>query len=78
VAYNNNSLKGFGSDVTPATKITTDSINLRTRYRDYSSDDIQIQADLQNITDIKDVTNTLLFVVETYRYGQDSILYTNK
>ncbi|MDN5124827.1 TonB-dependent siderophore receptor [Aliarcobacter butzleri] len=78
VAYKNNSLKGFGSEVTPATKITTDSINLRTRYRDYSSDDIQFQADLQNVTDIKDVTNTLLFGVETYRFEQDSILYTNK
>ncbi|MFY9093762.1 TonB-dependent siderophore receptor, partial [Aliarcobacter butzleri] len=78
VAYKNNSLKGFGSEVTPATKITTDSINLRTRYRDYTSDDIQFQADLQNITDIKDVTNTLLFGVETYRFKQDSILYTNK
>ncbi|MFW2551945.1 TonB-dependent siderophore receptor [Aliarcobacter butzleri] len=78
VAYKNNSLKGFGSEVTPATKITTDSINLRTRYRDYSSDDIQFQADLQNVTDIKDATNTLLFGVETYRFEQDSILYTNK
>ncbi|MDN5048787.1 TonB-dependent siderophore receptor [Aliarcobacter butzleri] len=78
VAYKNNSLKGFGSEVTPATKITTDSINLRTRYRDYSSDDIQFQADLQNVADIKDATNTLLFGVETYRFEQDSILYTNK
>ncbi len=78
VAYKNNRLKGFGSEVTPATKITTNSINLRTRYRDYSSDDIQFQADLQNVTDIKDVTNTLLFGVETYRFEQDSILYTNK
>ncbi|MDN5046312.1 TonB-dependent siderophore receptor [Aliarcobacter butzleri] len=78
VTYKNNSLKGFGSEVTPATKITTDSINLRTRYRDYSSDDIQFQADLQNVTDIKDATNTLLFGVETYRFEQDSILYTNK
>lgn len=78
VAYKNNSLKGFGSEVTPSTKITTDSINLRTRYRDYSSDDIQFQADLQNVTDIKDATNTLLFGVETYRFEQDSILYTNK
>ncbi|MFX4236720.1 TonB-dependent siderophore receptor [Aliarcobacter butzleri] len=78
VAYKNNSLKGFGSEVTPATKITTNSINLRTRYRDYSSDDIQFQANLQNVTDIKDVTNTLLFGVETYRFEQDSILYTNK
>ncbi|MCG3680624.1 TonB-dependent siderophore receptor [Aliarcobacter butzleri] len=78
VAYKNNSLKGFGSEVTPATKITTDSVNLRTRYRDYSSDDIQFQADLQNVTDIKDATNTLLFGVETYRFEQDSILYTNK
>ncbi len=78
VAYKNNSLKGFGSEVTPATKITTDSINLRTRYRDYTSDDIQFQADLQNVTDIKDATNTLLFGVETYRFEQDSILYTNK
>ncbi|MFW2377968.1 TonB-dependent siderophore receptor [Aliarcobacter butzleri] len=78
VAYKNNSLKGFGSEVTPATKIITDSINLRTRYRDYSSDDIQFQADLQNVTDIKDATNTLLFGVETYRFEQDSILYTNK
>ncbi|PUE67769.1 TonB-dependent siderophore receptor [Arcobacter lacus] len=78
VAYKNNSLKGFGSEVTPATKITTDSINLRTRYRNYTSDDIQFQADLQNVTDIKDATNTLLFGVETYRFEQDSILYTNK
>ncbi|MFW2582004.1 TonB-dependent siderophore receptor [Aliarcobacter butzleri] len=78
LAYKNNSLKGFGSEVTPATKITTDSINLRTRYRDYSSDDIQFQADLKNVTDIKDATNTLLFGVETYRFEQDSILYTNK
>lgn len=78
VAYKNNSLKGFGSEVTPATKIITDSINLRTRYRDYSSDDIQFQADLQNVTDIKDATNTLLFGIETYRFEQDSILYTNK
>lgn len=78
VAYKNNSLKGFGSEVTPSTKITTDSINLRTRYRDYSSDDIQFQADLQNVTDIKDATNTLLFGLETYRFEQDSILYTNK
>ncbi|MFX4241295.1 TonB-dependent siderophore receptor [Aliarcobacter butzleri] len=79
VAYKNNSLKGFGSEIAPATKVTTSSQNLlRTRYRDYSSDDIQFQADLQNVTDIKDATNTLLFGVETYRFEQDSILYTNK
>ncbi|MCT7908067.1 TonB-dependent siderophore receptor [Arcobacter lacus] len=78
VAYKNNSLKGFGSEFSPSTEVTTSSQNLlRTRYRDYSSDDIQFQADLQNVTDIKDVTNTLLFGVETYRFKQDSILYNN-
>ncbi|MFY9082055.1 TonB-dependent siderophore receptor, partial [Aliarcobacter butzleri] len=79
VAYKNNSLKGFGSEIIPDTKVTTNGQNLlRTRYRDYTSDDIQFQADLQNVTDIKDATNTLLFGVETYRFKQDSILYTNK
>lgn len=77
IAYKDNSFKGYGSEMIPSTYATTDSVNLRTRYRDYSSDDIQFQSDIKGEFDVGSAKNTLLFGVEAYRIKLDQFLYTN-
>ncbi len=75
VAYKTGRFNGTGSEVKPFVNVTGDSVKLRTRYRDYNSEDISLQADIKNVSTIKGAKNTLLFGVEAYRYELDSLMY---
>lgn len=76
VAYKTSSFNGTGSEIKPFVNITGDSATLRTRYRDYDSKDLSLQADLKNSSFINGMKNTLLLGVETYKFEQDSLMYT--
>ncbi|RXK12798.1 TonB-dependent siderophore receptor [Halarcobacter mediterraneus] len=76
LAYKTGAFKGTGSEVKPFVNVTTDSVTLRSRYRDYDSEDISFQADIKNVSNIGNFQNTLLFGVESYRYELDSLMYT--
>ncbi|MDZ7819537.1 MAG: hypothetical protein U5K55_13440 [Aliarcobacter sp.] len=48
---------------------------LRTRYRDYTSDDISFQADVKNISNIANMKNTILLGTEAYKFEADTVMY---
>lgn len=75
IAYKDNSLKGYASEVKPFVNVTSDSVLLRTRYRDFTSDDISFQADVKNVSTISNMKNTLLLGVEAYKFEADTVLY---
>lgn len=75
IAYKDNSLEGYASEVKPFTNVTSDSVLLRTRYRDYTSDDISFQADIKNVSNIANMKNTLLLGTEAYKFEADTIMY---
>lgn len=75
IAYKDNSLKGYGSEVKPFANVTSDSVLLRTRYRDYTSDDISFQADVKNVSNIANMKNTFLLGTEAYKFESDTIMY---
>lgn len=75
LAYKDNSLKGGASEVKPFVNVTSDSVLLRTRYRDYTSGDISFQADVKNVSNIANMKNTLLLGTETYKFEADTVMY---
>lgn len=75
IAYKDNSLEGYASEVKPFANVTSDSVLLRTRYRDYTSDDISFQADVKNVSTIANMKNTLLLGTEAYKFEADTIMY---
>ena len=75
ISYKNNSLIGSSSEIKPFVNLTTDSVLLRTRYRDYTSDDIAFQGDIKNVSNIADMKNTFLLGTEIYRFEADNQLY---
>jgi iron complex outermembrane receptor protein len=75
IAYKDNSLEGYASEVKPFTNVTSDSVLLRTRYRDYTSDDVSFQADVKNVSNIANMKNTLLLGTEAYKFEADTIMY---
>lgn len=75
IAYKDNSLEGYGSEVKPFANVTSDSVLLRTRYRDYTSDDISFQADVKNVSNIANMKNTFLLGTEAYKFESDTIMY---
>ena len=75
IAYKDNSLEGYGSEVKPFANVTSDSVLLRTRYRDYTSDDISFQADVKNVSNIANMKNTFLLGTEAYKFESDTVMY---
>lgn len=75
ITYKDNSLKGYASEVKPFVNVTSDSVLLRTRYRDYTSDDVSFQADVKNVSNIVNMKNTLLLGIEAYKFEADTIMY---
>jgi iron complex outermembrane receptor protein len=75
IAYKDNSLEGYASEVKPFANVTSDSVLLRTRYRDYTSDDISFQADVKNVSTTANMKNTLLLGTEAYKFEADTIMY---
>lgn len=74
VAYKNGTLEGYGSEVKPFVDVAGDSVTLRRRYRDYESDDLTLQADIQGRIKLGDIQHTVLFGLETYRYTVDTVM----
>lgn len=75
IAYKDNSLEGYGSEVKPFANVTSDSVLLRTRYRNYTSDDISFQADVKNVSNIANMKNTFLLGTEAYKFESDTVMY---
>ena len=75
IAYKDNSLEGYGSEVKPFANVTSDSVLLRTRYRDYTSDDVSFQADVKNVSNIANMKNTFLLGTEAYKFESDTVMY---
>ena len=75
IAYKDNSLEGYGSEVKPFANVTSDSVLLRTRYRDYTSDDLSFQADVKNVSNIANMKNTFLLGTEAYKFESDTVMY---
>ncbi|RZV19922.1 TonB-dependent siderophore receptor [Aliarcobacter butzleri] len=76
-AYKKNNLRGEATEIIPSKIITGDSTTLRYRDRYFDEDDIQLQADIKGIQELGEVTNTILFGVEAYRFKQDFTIYDN-
>ncbi|WP_323588547.1 TonB-dependent siderophore receptor [Aliarcobacter butzleri] len=76
-AYKKNNLRGKATEIIPSRVIIGDSTKLRFRDRYFDEDDIQVQADMKGIQEIGDITNTLLFGIEAYRFKQDFTIYDN-
>jgi iron complex outermembrane receptor protein len=70
VAHKRGSLEGLASEVRPFTIVTGDSVNLRTRYRDYQTTDTTLQADVHG----KLKEHDLLIGTEIYQFTNDQIL----
>jgi len=75
--YKDNSLKGLAAEISPSVIVTSNSAMLRTRYRDYSSTDVQFVSDIKGEFDIGSAKNTLLFGIEAYRFKQDEFFTLN-
>lgn len=74
LAYKTGTLEGTGSEVKPFVDVTGDSVTLRRRYRDFESDDLTVQGELQGRFDLGGMGHTLLIGAETYRYTLDFLL----
>jgi len=77
IVYKDNSMKGLATEISPGVKATSDSVLLRTRYRDYTSTDISFVSDIKGEFNIANAKNTLLFGVETYRFKLNSFFTNN-
>lgn len=74
LAYKTGTLEGYGSEVKPFVNVTGDSVTLRRRYRNFESDDVALQADLQGRVTLGGIQHTLLVGLESYRYTMDTVL----
>lgn len=70
IAHKRGELEGLASEVRPFTIVTGNSVNLRTRYRDYRTQDTTLQADVHG----KLKEHDLLVGIELYRFTNDQIL----
>lgn len=75
VVYKNNTLSGLATEIRPFTNITTDSANLRRRYRDYKSNDLSFQGDMNGKFDLAGYSHSLLIGTEVYQYTIDSLMH---
>ncbi len=72
MSYRETSVDGFSTEAT-ALRANGDLTRQR-RYRDYASDDIALQAELQGIVKTGPVEHELLFGVESFRFDMDSLM----
>lgn len=74
LAYKTGTLEGTGSEVKPFVDVTGNSVTLRRRYRDFESDDVTVQGELQGHLDLGGMQHTVLIGAETYRYTLDFMM----
>ena len=72
MSYRETSVKGFSTEAT-ALRANGDLTRQR-RYRDFASDDVALQAELQGIVKTGPVENELLFGIESFRFEMDTLM----
>lgn len=72
MSYRETSVKGFSTEAT-ALRANGDLTRQR-RYRDFASDDVALQAELQGIVKTGPVENELLFGIESFRFDMDTLM----
>jgi len=75
-AYKHNTLEGWASEITLFTNVNnlaSDSVNLRRRYRDFSSDDVTLRGEVQGRFDLAGLPHTVIAGTEAYRYELDEV-----
>lgn len=73
LSYRDTALNGFSTE---ATALQADNVTLRRqrRFRDYKSDDVAVQAELQGVVRTGKVEHELLFGLETYNFNFDQVM----
>lgn len=71
LAYKSGSLTGTASEVRPFVDVTGDSVTLRRRHRDFETEDITVQGELQGHLNLGGMRHTVLVGTEVYRYTLD-------
>ncbi len=74
LAHKRSTLEGTASDVKPFVDVTGDSVTLRRRYRDFDSDDLTVQGELQGRLELGGMRHTVLIGAEAYRYRLDMFI----
>ena len=72
MSYRETSVEGFSTEAT-ALRANGDLTRQR-RYRDFASDDVALQAELQGIVKTGPVENELLFGIESFRFDMDTLM----
>lgn len=73
-AYKHNTLEGWGAELPIFIDVTTDTVNLRRRYRDFSSDDLTLRAEVEGKVDLAGLQHTLLMGLENSDYELDQLM----
>ncbi|MET3493176.1 TonB-dependent siderophore receptor [Variovorax boronicumulans] len=72
VSYRETSVNGFSTE--PTALRADSSLTRQRRYRDFNSDDIALQAELQGNVKTGAVEHELLFGVESFRFDMDTVM----
>lgn len=72
LSYRETSLEGFSTE--PTALLANGNLARQRRYRDYSSNDIALQAELQGNVKTGAIEHELLFGVESFRFDMDSLM----
>nr|WP_231495595.1 TonB-dependent siderophore receptor [Hylemonella gracilis] len=72
LSYRETSIEGYSSE--PTSLQANGDLWRQRRYRDYASEDIALQAEIQGIVNTGTVEHELLLGVETFRFEMDSVM----
>lgn len=72
LSYRETSLNGFSTE--PTTLQANGSLTRQRRYRDYASNDLAVQAELQGTVSTGAVEHEVLLGVENYRFRMDTLM----
>lgn len=73
LSYRETSVNGFSTEAT-ALRADNTTLTRQRRFRDFNSDDIAVQAELQGTVKIGSIEHELLFGLESFRFSMDSIM----
>jgi iron complex outermembrane receptor protein len=72
LSYRETSVKGFSTE--PHALLASGELTRQRRFRDYRSDDVAVQAELQGMLRTGAVEHELLLGMESFRFGMDSLM----
>ncbi|MDH6165463.1 iron complex outermembrane receptor protein [Variovorax boronicumulans] len=72
LSYRETSMEGFSTE--PTALQANGNLTRQRRYRDFSSNDIALQAELQGTVTTGGIEHELLFGAETFRFDMDSLM----